>query len=342
MKQFYFLFLLTFLMLGCNKYETFDGFTQGTTYHIIYERKGLFSTSPVKMKGEVDSLLAHFDLSLSAYIPNSIISRINRNDSLVISDPYFVIVFKKALDVFQDSEGAFDITVGPLVNAWGFGPGRKKDMDSLLVDSLLHYVGMNKIKLIDNKLVKEISEMKLDVNAIAQGYSVDVVSKYFEEKRINNFLVEIGGELRSKGTKKNEVLWKVGVDKPFDNNYIPGQNLQIILKLSDCSLATSGNYRKYFEKDGVKYSHSIDPKTGYPVMDRLLSATIIAKDCITADAYATACMVMGLEKSKVFISERDDLEAYLIYSSESNDSFKTWQSKNFEELIWKEENTQDF
>ncbi|RLD35575.1 MAG: FAD:protein FMN transferase, partial [Bacteroidetes bacterium] len=234
------------------------------------------------------------------------------------------------------------ITVGPLVNAWGFGPGRKKDMDSMIVDSLLQYVGMNKVKLINNKIVKKIPEIKLDVNAIAQGYSVDVVSNFFKEKRINNFLVEIGGELRTNGTKKNGALWKVGVDKPYDNNYIPGQNLQIILKLKDCSLATSGNYRKFFEKDGVKYSHSINPKTGYPVKDSLLSATIIAKDCLTADAYATACMVMGLEKSKVFISERDDLEAYLIYSSEFNDSFVIWQSNNFEKLIWKEENTQAF
>lgn len=329
-------------MLGCSKYEAFDGFTQGTTYHIIYERKGLFSTSPVKMKGEVDSILAHFDLSLSAYEPNSIISRINRNDPQVVPDYDFIIVFNKSLEVFKDSDGAFDITVGPLVNAWGFGPGRKKDMDSMIVDSLLQYVGMSNVKLIDNKIVKKIPEIKLDVNAIAQGYSVDVVSKFFKEKRINNFLVEIGGELRTNGTKKNGALWKVGVDKPYDNNYIPGQNLQIILKLMGCSLATSGNYRKFFEKDGVKYSHSINPKTGYPVKDSLLSATIIAKDCITADAYATACMVMGLEKSKVFISERDDLEAYLIYSSESNDSFKTWQSKNFEKLIWKEENTQAF
>lgn len=329
-------------MLGCSKYEAFDGFTQGTTYHIIYERKGLFSTSPVKMKGEVDSILAHFDLSLSAYEPNSIISRINRNDPQVVPDYDFIIVFNKSLEVFKDSDGAFDITVGPLVNAWGFGPGRKKDMDSMIVDSLLQYVGMSNVKLIDNKIVKKIPEIKLDVNAIAQGYSVDVVSKFFKEKRINNFLVEIGGELRTNGTKKNGALWKVGVDKPYDNNYIPGQNLQIILKLKGCSLATSGNYRKFFEKDGVKYSHSINPKTGYPVKDSLLSATIIAKDCITADAYATACMVMGLEKSKVFISERDDLEAYLIYSSESNDSFKTWQSKNFEKLIWKEENSQAF
>ena len=184
--------------------------------------------------------------------------------------------------------------------------------------------------------------MKLDVNAIAQGYSVDVVSKFLEGKGINNFLVEIGGELRSKGTKKNEVLWKVGVDKPFDNNYIPGQNLQIILQLKDCSLATSGNYRKFFEKDGIKYSHSINPKTGYPVMDRLLSATIIAEDCMTADAYATACMIMGIEKSIVFINERNGLEAYLIYSSESDDSFNIWQSNNFEKLIWREEKMQDF
>ncbi len=337
MKQ---VFVISFLVLftwSCKKYEAFNGFTQGTTYHIIYEKKGLFAISPEKMKRKVDSLLVRFDHSLSSYVPGSVISRINNNDPGVVTDPYFVEVFNKSKEVWLDTDGAFDITVGPLVNAWGFGPEGKEDMDSVKVDSLLRFVGMNKVHLKGNKLVKDLPEMKLDVNAIAQGYSVDIVSEFLEDSGIMNYLVEIGGELRTSGTKKNGELWKVGVDKPFDYNFIPGENLQVILQLRDCSMATSGNYRKFFEKDGVKYSHSIDPKTGFPVMDRLLSATIVAKDCMTADAYATACMIMGLEKSIDFISRKKELDAYFIYSGD-NGVFKTWETWNFEKLIYKDDN----
>lgn len=336
MKQIFIFLLLVLITVGCERYETFNGFTQGTTYHIIYQKKGLFAIAPEKMKREVDSLLAEFDLSLSSYVPGSIISRINENDPGVVADPYFIEVFKKSKEVWLDSDGAFDITVGPLVNAWGFGPEGKEEMDSAKVDSLLRFVGMDKVHLKGKKLVKGLPEMKLDVNAIAQGYSVDIVCKFLDEKGIANYLVEIGGELRTRGTKKNGVLWKVGVDKPFDYNFMPGENLQVILQLKDCSMATSGNYRKFFEKDGVKYSHSIDPKSGYPVMDRLLSATIVAEDCMTADAYATACMIMGLDKSIEFISEKKGLEAYFIYSGD-NGVFKTWETWNFEKLIYKDE-----
>jgi thiamine biosynthesis lipoprotein len=337
MKQIFAFSFLVLFAVGCKKFETFNGFTQGTTYHIIYEKKGLFSISPEKMKREVDSLLVKFDLSLSSYVPQSIISRMNNNDPDVVADHYFIDVFNESQEVWMDTDGAFDITVGPLVNAWGFGPEGKEDMDSVKVDSLLRFVGMDKVHLEGNKLLKDLPEMKLDVNAIAQGYSVDVVCEFLEDKGIKNYLVEIGGELRTNGTKKNGEPWKVGVDKPFDYNFIPGENLQVVLQLRDCSMATSGNYRKFFEKDGIKYSHSIDPKSGYPVMDRLLSATIVAKDCMTADAYATACMIMGLEKSIVFISGKEGLDAYFIYSAD-NGVFKTWETWNFEKLIYKEDN----
>lgn len=328
--------ILIVLFTSCtNSYETIDGFTQGTTYHIIYERDGAFGKSPEKMQYDIESLFEDFDLSLSSYIPGSIISRINNNDPEVIVDNYFKTVLSKSLEVYEISNGSFDITVGPLVNAWGFGPENQIQTDSAFIDSLLQYVGMDKIKLSGDKLVKESDGIRLDVNAIAQGYSVDVVCEFLEKKKIENYLVEIGGELRSKGTKLFNESWRVGVDKPYENNLIPGQNLQVILKLEDCSLATSGNYRKFYEKDGIKYSHSINPKNGYPVMDTLLSATIIANDCMTADAYATACMVMGFGESINFIQEMSGIEAYLIYSGE-NGEFKIWKTEGFKDLILEE------
>lgn len=328
--------ILIVLFTSCtNSYETIDGFTQGTTYHIIYERDGAFGKSPEKMQYDIESLFEDFDLSLSSYIPGSIISRINNNDPEVIVDNYFKTVLSKSLEVYEISNGSFDITVGPLVNAWGFGPENQIQTDSAFIDSLLQYVGMDKIKLSGDKLVKESDGIRLDVNAIAQGYSVDVVCEFLEKKKIENYLVEIGGELRSKGTKLFNESWRVGVDKPYENNMIPGQNLQVILKLEDCSLATSGNYRKFYEKDGIKYSHSINPKNGYPVMDTLLSATIIANDCMTADAYATACMVMGFGESINFIQEMSGIEAYLIYSGE-NGEFKIWKTEGFKDLILEE------
>ena len=328
--------ILAFLISSCtNSFQTIDGFTQGTTYHIIYEKDGAFGKSPEKMQFDIEYLFEDFDLSLSSYVPGSIISRINNNDPEVVVDDYFKTVFFKSQEVYKISGGSFDITVGPLVNAWGFGPENQTQADSLLIDSLLQYVGMDKIKLSGDKVVKESDGIKLDVNAIAQGYSVDVVCEFLEKRKIENYLVEIGGELRSKGTKLLNEPWRVGIDKPYENNLIPGQNLQVILKLEDCSLATSGNYRKFYEKDGIKYSHSINPKNGYPVMDTLLSATIIANDCMTADAYATACMVMGFSESMNFIQKMSGIEAYLIYSGE-NGEFKIWKTEGFKDLILEE------
>ena len=336
MTRIYLLIIISLLFFSCSKsFETIDGFTQGTTYHIIYERDGSFGKSPQRMKSEIEALFAEFDLSLSTYVPNSIISRINNNEEYVSVYEYFRMVFKKSKDVFEASNGSFDITVGPLVNAWGFGPGKQTQTDSAFIDSLLQFVGMDKVRIEDDKLVKDNEGIKLDVNAIAQGYSVDVISDFLEKRKINNYLVEIGGELRSKGTKLYNEPWRVGIDKPFENNLNPGQNLQVILELRNCSLATSGNYRKFYEKDGVKYSHSINPQNGYPVMDTLLSATIIANDCMTADAYATACMVMGFNQCLEFIKKTPGIEAYLIYSGGSGE-FKIWKTEGFEELILEE------
>ena len=290
-------------------YIKLAGFTQGTTYHITYKSK-----DQLNLQDEIDTLLADFDRSLSTYLPGSIISRINRNDITVRPDSHFLKVFHKALEVFKATDGAFDITVAPIVNAWGFGFTEKADVDSIMVDSLLQYVGMNKIRLEDGKIVKEYSSTMLDVNAIAQGYSVDVVSDFLDQMGIRHYLVEIGGEVRTKGRNPKFKTWTVGIDKPVDDNFIPGEMIHVKLLLKDGSLATSGNYRKFYEEDGIKYAHSIDPKTGYPVLSNLLSVTVQTKDCMSADAWATAFMVMGLEKTIQFLSEHKELQAYLIFS----------------------------
>ncbi|HJX70601.1 MAG TPA: FAD:protein FMN transferase [Bacteroidales bacterium] len=308
-------------------YIRLAGFTQGTTYHITYKSK-----DKKNLQNEIDTLLADFDRSLSTYLPGSLISRINHNDTTVIADDHFTKVFHKALEVHRESDGAFDITVAPVVNAWGFGFTEKADVDSNMIDSLLQYVGMNKTRLKNGKIVKEHQETMFDVNAIAQGYSVDVVADYFDKKGIKNYLVEIGGEVRTKGRNPEYRIWTIGIDMPVDNNFIPGEMVQTRLLLRNGSLATSGNYRSFYEQDGIKYVHSIDPKTGYPVTSNLLSVTVQAGDCMSADAYATAFMVMGLDKSIAFLAKHKELQAYLIYS-DADGNFKTYVTKKMQRNI---------
>jgi len=293
------------------EYIRLSGFAQGTSYHITYESK-----TGENLQSAIDSLLADFDMSLSIYQPNSLISRINRNEQGVKADRKFITVYNKSYEVYQKTDGAFDITVGPIVNILGFGSTDTLNVDSTMIDSLLQYVGMNKIRMQDDMLIKEERETQLDVNAIAQGYSVDLVAAMLEERNIRNYMVEIGGEGRTKGRNSKNQIWRIGIDKPIEGNMYPGTELQAIIQLKNRSLATSGNYRKFYEKNGVKYVHTINPKTGYPVVSNLLSATVVANDCITADAYATALMVFGINKSIDFLHKNKFLDAYLIYSDE--------------------------
>jgi len=318
-----FFFLLAFFISKAGKkgeYVSFVGFAQGTTYRITYESK----------KGEhlqvmVDSILKDIDRSLSIYDSNSIISRFNRNIPGTLADPMFTDVFNKSVEVNRKTGGAFDITVGPVVNALGFGSGDTLNVDSTLIDSLKNYLGMDKVKLDKGVLVKSNSNIIIDVNAIAQGYSVDVVADYFESRKIRNYLVEIGGEVRTRGRNDRNMVWRIGIDSPVENNLIPGADLQTIIKLKNRALATSGNYRKFYMKNGIKYVHTIDPKTGYPIVSNLLSATVIADDCTSADAYATAFMVFGLEGSIEFLKRNNFIEGYLIYSDEQG-SFQVYMS----------------
>jgi thiamine biosynthesis lipoprotein len=312
------------------EYKKIHGFIQGTTYNITYQYKKKKDLHP-----EIDTILHNFDKSLSTYDPKSIISRINYNDPSVLADDLFTEVFKKSAEVNQKSDGAFDITVAPIVNAWGFGFKPGINVDSSLIDSLMQFVGMKKVHMEGNRVIKENPSVMLDVNAIAQGFSVDIICRYFDKKKIKNYLVEIGGELRSKGVNSKNEDWIIGIDKPVDGNQIAGQSLQAIVKIKDKALSTSGNYRKFYEKNGVKYAHTMDPKTGYPVLSRLLSATVLADDCITADAYATVFMVFGLEKSIDFLSKNKFLEAYLVYSDDIG-NFKVYTTEGMKTHVLEE------
>jgi FAD:protein FMN transferase len=326
-----FSFFVLLLIPSCNKtstYDSFAGLVQGTTYSMVFETNG--KLNPQKLKPEVESILHDFDMSLSLYADSSIVSKVNRNENVTL-DKYFKEAFDKSAQITEMTEGAFDITVGPLVKAWGFGPDSHKNFSEAKRDSLIKLVGMDKVKIENGRLLKDDPGINLDFNAIAQGYSVDVISDFFNSKGIRSFLIEIGGEVRVKGDKKG-VLWRIGIDKPEDNNNLPGSDLQAVISLKDRSLATSGNYRKFYVENGIKYSHTIDPRTGYPARNKLLSATIIAKDCATADGIATACMVMGKEKAIEFLVFHPELDAFLVFSDDSG-NYQTWTSENLKRFI---------
>ncbi len=303
-----------------------DGEAQGSTYHIVY-----FDEQNRDFKPEIEQILKDFDLSLSTYMPNSIISRVNSNDPQVSVDKYFRVCFNKAKEIWENTDGAFDPTVYPLVNAWGFGPGKKIEIEQNKIDSILEFVGFKKIKLVGNKIVKKDSRVSLDFNAFAQGYSVDVVSEFLNTQKIKSYLVEIGGEVYAKGKKLNGDNWTIGIEQPIDNK--DSENpLKAIVKLENIGVATSGDYRKFIIVNGVKYAHHINPKTGFPTKNNLLSASIFSEECITSDATATGILVMGLEKAKEFLNNHKELQAYLIYSDENGD-FKVYETSGLKSII---------
>ena len=335
MKFSCFALISVLLLWGCqdkkSEYLKISGFAQGTTFNITYE-----NSQNAEYSAEIDSILKAFDQSLSSYDSTSIISRINSGDSTVEADDWFVEVFNEAVEVNTLSEGAFDITVGPVSRAWGFGNGPVARHDTAYIDSLLQYVGMDKVKLEGRKVVRQSPGVQIDVNAIAQGYSVDVVCDFFKDRGIENYLVEIGGEVRGKGTNAKGKFWNIGIDRPSDANMMPGQDLQAIIELKNQSLATSGNYRKFFVEEGVKYSHTIDPKTGFPARNTLLSATVVCDECITADAWATSFMVVGFDKSKELLSKLKGIEVYFVYSNAQGD-YEVFFSEGMQRMIVEQE-----
>lgn len=301
---------------------TYKGFAQGSTFSI----KFFALADSSKLKHGIDSILSEINHTASIYDANSIISKVNANQDAELNRD-FIKIFNKSMEISDSTNGCFDITVGDLVRRWGFGFKTQNLPTKYQVDSLLNYVGYKNLSIKNNRLIKKNSETNIDFNAIAQGYTVDLVAGYFLKNNCKNFIIEIGGEVRANGFKQEKMPWVIGIEKPAPNDSST-QAIQLKIPLNNQSISTSGNYRKYFIKDGIKYSHTIDPKTGYPVHHSLLSVSIIADDCTTADAYCTAFMVMGIDKSKEFLKQHPRTEAYFIYSDSTNTN-QVYYTPNF-------------
>lgn len=305
-------------------YQHNSGYIFGTTYNITYQCAD-------DHKADIEKVLADVDASLSPFNDTSIITHVNRNEDVVLDD-FFLDVFRLSLRINEDTEGAFDITVAPLVNAWGFGFKNGVNPDEKVIDSLRQVVGLHKVKLENGKVVKFDSRVMFDCSAIAKGYGVDVVANLLRKYGIKNFMVEIGGEVVTSGINPDRLPWRIGVTKPTDDSLSINNELQTIINVTDKAMATSGNYRNFYYKGGRKYAHTIDPKTGYPVQHSILSATVIADDCATADAYATSFMVLGLEKSKKVLERHPEMMVYFIYSDEKGQN-QVWFSPALKDKI---------
>ena len=326
-----YLVAVVLLLASCNLVHNDEpvkllGEAQGTYYSILY-----FDSQQRDFQYAIDSILDEFDQSVSLWVSESILSKVNNNIAEVTLDDYFNNNFRLAKKVADETDGAFDFTIGPLVKAWGFGYDNHKEVDPIIIDSLLQLVGYEKVNIIDNRVVKQNPLTTFDFNAIAQGYSVDIIGKFLESKQIDNYLIDIGGEVKAAGQKPDGKPWKVGIERPAENPD-NSRDLTAIIKLKNKSIATSGNYRKFFEEDGIRYSHMINPFTGYPAGHNLLSVSIVTNNTALADAYATACMVMGLEKSITFIETRDDLDAFFIYTND-NGKYDAYATDGFSRLI---------
>lgn len=320
--------VLLFVFFSCEKeqenLQILKGNALGTTFSIRY-----IDTSDVAFDSKIDSLIKAVNKSISTYIPASSISKINRGDSTVVVDAFFEEVFLKSEKIYNDTNGAFDPTVGVLVNAWGFGPENAiENLDSVKVKELLNFVGFNKVKLQNKKVQKLYSEIYFDFNAIGKGYLVDVVGRLFEQYAIENYMVEIGGEIRARGVNQHGEFWRIAIENP---NFDGTRSFATTIQLKNESMATSGNYRKFrTTAEGAKYVHTINAITGYATESNLLSASVISKsDCANVDGYATAFMAMGFENAKDFLKNHTDLKAFLIYANEKGE-MQTFKSANFD------------
>lgn len=298
-------------------YQHNEGMIFGTFYSVTYQHDR-------DLKAEIEAELKKVDHSLSPFNKQSVITAINENRAAKLDD-MFLTVYDLAKHISEDTDGAFDITVAPLVNAWGFGFKNNTKPTDAAIDSLRQIVGYKKVKLAGKRIVKDDPRIMLDCSAIAKGYGSDVVARYLKAQGIKNFMVEIGGEIVTCGINPKRLPWAIGVEKPVDDSLATSKDLQTVLNITDIAMATSGNYRNFYYKDGKKYAHTIDPKTGRPVQHSILSATVLAKECAVADAYATSFMVMGLEKAKELLARHPELKAYIIYDDKGEN--KVWQSE---------------
>ena len=305
-------------------YQANSGMIFGTVYNISYECDSDYHQA---IKAELQKV----DNSLSPFNEKSIITAINQNKD-VQPDEMFLTVFKKAMEVSRETGGAFDITVAPLVNAWGFGFKNGIQPDRHQVDSLRRLIGYEKVTLKDGRIVKQLPDIMLDCSAIAKGFGSDVVAHLLRQHGVKNFMVEIGGEVVTSGVNPQRLPWRIGVTKPTDDSLSVRGEIQSVLNVTDMAMATSGNYRNFYYKGGKKYAHTIDPKTGYPVQHSLLSATVLAKDCVTADAYATSFMVLGIDGAKKILERHPELMAYFIYSDDKGQN-AVWCSPSLKDKI---------
>ena len=315
----------TIFILSRSKYQTSQGEIFGTTYHVRYN-------STQKLDREIEQELFRVDTIFSLFKENSLLSRFNRGEDKGKGNTLFAEVIKLSLEISNETEGAFDITVAPLVNAWGFGFKNKQPLSNQQVDSLQKLVGYQHLSFNGKEITKDIPNLQIDCGAIAKGYAVDRIAKLLSDKGCQNYMVEIGGEVVVKGNNDKGEKWKIGINKPTQHALPTEEDLQTLLSLTNCGIATSGNYRNFYIKDGKKYAHSIDPKTGYPVQHSLLSATVISQSCAKSDALATAFMVMGLDKAKAFVETHKDIQVYFIYADEKG-NYQVWMSDGMKPLI---------
>jgi thiamine biosynthesis lipoprotein len=303
------------------EYQHRDGFIFGTVYSVTYS-----NPESKDLSAAITRALDDVNNSLSMFNKQSTIAKVNNNE-VVQLDSLFLTVWNVGQEVSRSTDGAFDMTVAPLVDLWGFGLKNREIVTDAEVDSLRQYVGYDLVQLEDGLLRKTYPQMRIDAGAIAKGYACDVVADTLEAYGCTDFCIEIGGELVVTGLNSKGVNWHIAINKPVEDSTCVNSEIQEVVELTNCGMATSGNYRNYYELDGKRYSHTIDPRSGYPVRHNLLSATIVAPDCMTADAWATACMVAGLDKAKEWIEAYDDLKGYLIY--EENGEILTWRSSDF-------------
>lgn len=329
-KTIFKLLFLAFLIIGSviiirqqrsTPYQHDSGYIFGTVYHVTYQ-------SDKDLKQEIEAELNDVDASLSIFNQQSVISKVNANKPVTLNKK-FTDVFTLAQRISKETGGAFDITVAPLVNEWGFGFKKGVPPTKHVIDSLRQIVGYGKVSIVQGKVVKKDPRIMLDCSAIAKGYGSDCVAELLRRKGIENFMVEIGGEVVTSGINESRLPWKIGVTKPVDDPITEDQELQTVLNVTDKAMATSGNYRNFYYKGGRKYAHTIDPKTGRPVQHNILSATVLADNCATADAYATSFMVLGFDGAQRILRNHPELMAYIIYN-DSKGQYRVWFSKGLD------------
>ncbi|NER12428.1 FAD:protein FMN transferase [Leptobacterium flavescens] len=335
------LLISLFLFISCKKetsppktssFIVTTGFALGTSYSIKYEK----ADGITDLQKEIEDIISKINKSMSTYIPTSDISRVNKGDSTVVIDSYFREVFLKSREIWEKTDGSFDPTVGSLVNAWGFGPGEElPNISPEQVDSIMEYVGFDKLKLTqDQKIRKKHPEIYIDFNAVAKGYTIDLIGRLFDDHNIENYLIELGGEILTKG--RNTELgkdWILGIDDPRQES-TNQRDLLTTIRLKNQAMATSGNYRKFRidPETGEKYVHTVNPKTGYTQKSNVLSVSVVASTCMEADAYATAFMAMELEKTKALLTALHNIEVYIILAGEG-DTVKTFATEGFTSLL---------